>query len=269
MPELPEVETVCRGLAQRLVGRRLRRVEVRRADLRQPVPPDFAARLTGRRVLAVDRRAKYMLWHLDDEAVVLGHLGMSGRLAVKADPAAPPATHDHVRFETDDELVVVYNDPRRFGFMLLSSAGELDGHPMLAGLGTVSILYGAVGMVAQSNLRVALAYASICHVGLAILGLASYTAQGAQGAVSLLLSFSVSSGGAFLLLEFLRQRVGSTDVHALGGAAKTMPMLATGFLICGLVAFICGLTGGIFLRPQDQATRFSKSDRLVAAVPAA
>lgn len=116
----------------------------------------------------------------------------------------------------------------------LAPQAALDLHWLLAGLGTVSILYGAVGMVAQSNLRVALAYASICHVGLAILGLASYTAQGAQGAVSLLLSFSVSSGGAFLLLEFLRQRVGSTDVHALGGAAKTMPMLATGFLICGL-----------------------------------
>ena len=135
MPELPEVETVCRGLAQRLVGRRLRRVEVRRADLRQPVPPDFAARLTGRRVLAIDRRAKYMLWHLDDEAVVLGHLGMSGRLAVKADPAAPPATHDHVRFETDDELVVVYNDPRRFGLLLLATEATLAGHPLLRELG--------------------------------------------------------------------------------------------------------------------------------------
>ena len=107
-------------------------------------------------------------------------------------------------------------------------------HWLLAGLGTVAILYGAVGMLAQSNLRVGLAYASICHVGLAVLGLASLTAQAAQGAVSLLLSFSVATGGAFVLLEFLRQRTGSTDIHALGGAAKTMPLLATGFLICGL-----------------------------------
>jgi len=110
----------------------------------------------------------------------------------------------------------------------------LDLHWLLAGLGTVALLYGAVGMLAQSNLRVALAYASICHVGLAVLGLASYTAQGVQGAVTLLLSFSIATGGAFVLLEFLRQRTGSTDIHALGGAAKTMPMLATGFLICGL-----------------------------------
>jgi NADH-quinone oxidoreductase subunit M len=110
----------------------------------------------------------------------------------------------------------------------------LDMHWLLAGLGTFAILYGAVGMLAQSNLRVGLAYASICHVGLAVLGLASCTAQAVQGAVSLLLSFSVATGGAFILLEFLRQRTGSTDVNALGGAAKTMPLLATGFMICGL-----------------------------------
>lgn len=121
----------------------------------------------------------------------------------------------------------------RFAVPLAPAAAQ-DMHWLLAGLGTVAILYGAVGMLAQTNLRVGLAYASICHVGLAVLGLASYTAQGAQGAVSLLLSFSVATGGAFLLLEFLRQRTGSTDIHALGGAAKTMPLLATGFLICGL-----------------------------------
>jgi NADH-quinone oxidoreductase subunit M len=121
----------------------------------------------------------------------------------------------------------------RFAIPLAPEAA-LDLHWLLAGLGTVAILYGAVGMLAQSNLRVGLAYASICHVGLAVLGLASYTAQAAQGAVSLLLSFSVATGGAFVLLEFLRQRTGSTDINALGGAAKTMPHLATGFLICGL-----------------------------------
>jgi len=116
----------------------------------------------------------------------------------------------------------------------LAPEAALDMHWLLAGLGTVAVLYGAVGMLAQSNMRVSLAYASVCHVGLAVLGLSSYTAQGAQGAVSLLLSFSVATGGAFLLLEFLRQRTGATDTHALGGAAKTMPLLASGFLICGL-----------------------------------
>ena len=121
----------------------------------------------------------------------------------------------------------------RFAIPLAPNAAQ-DLHWLLAGLGTVSLLYGAVGMLGQSNLRVALAYASICHVGLAVLGLASFTATGVQGAVSLLLSFSVASGGAFLLLEFLRQRTGSTDLNTLGGAAKTMPLLVTGFLICGL-----------------------------------
>ena len=111
-------------------------------------------------------------------------------------------------------------------------AGQL--HWLLAGLGTLALLYGAVAMLAQSNLRVALACASICHVGLAVLGLSSYSAQGTQGAISLLLSFSVATGGGFILLEFLRQRTGSTDIQALGGAAKTMPLLATGFLVCGL-----------------------------------
>ncbi len=111
-------------------------------------------------------------------------------------------------------------------------ASEL--HWLLAGLGTLAILYGAVGMLAQTNLRVALAYASVCHVGLAVLGLAAYTASGVQGAVSLLLSFSVATGGALVLLEFLRQRTGTTDVGALGGAAQTMPLLASGVFVCGL-----------------------------------
>ena len=121
----------------------------------------------------------------------------------------------------------------RFAIPLAPDAAQ-DLHWLLAGLGIVTLIYGAVGILAQSNLRVALAYASICHVGLAVLGLAAFTAQGVQGAISLLLSFSVATGGAFLLLEFLRQRTGSTDIHSLGGAAKTMPLLASGFLICGL-----------------------------------
>jgi len=121
----------------------------------------------------------------------------------------------------------------RFAIPLAPEAA-VDMHWLLAGLGTLTLLYGAVGILAQSNLRVALAYASVCHVGLAILGLAAFSAQAVQGAVALLLSFAVATGGALLLLEFLRQRTGSTDVHSLGGAAKTMPLLASGLLICGM-----------------------------------
>jgi len=121
----------------------------------------------------------------------------------------------------------------RFAIPLAPDVAQ-EMHWLLAGLGTVTLLYGAVGILGQSNLRVGMAYASICHVGLAVLGLASLTASGVQGAVSLLLSFSVATGGCFLLLEFLRQRTGSTDINALGGVAKSMPLLASGFLICGL-----------------------------------
>jgi NADH-quinone oxidoreductase subunit M len=107
-------------------------------------------------------------------------------------------------------------------------------HWLLAGVGTLTVLYGAVGTLAQTNLRVMLAYFSISHVGLAVLGLASLNAQGVQGAVALVLNFSLATGGAFLLVEFLRQRTGSTDIRSLGGAARTMPLLASGFLLCGL-----------------------------------
>lgn len=121
----------------------------------------------------------------------------------------------------------------RFALPLAPAAAQ-EWHWLLAGLGTVTLLYGAVGILSHSNLRVSLAYASICHVGLAVLGLATLTPQGVQGAVSLLLSFSVATGGGMLLLEFLRQRTGSTDIHSLGGVAQSMPLLATGVLICGL-----------------------------------
>src|SRR5262247_3135227 len=84
MPELPEVETVCRGLAVRLEGRRLARIQQRRKDLRFPLPRDFASRLQGRRVLKIDRRAKYILIHLEGEEILLCHLGMSGRMLIGA-----------------------------------------------------------------------------------------------------------------------------------------------------------------------------------------
>jgi len=133
MPELPEVETVCRGLRPLLVGHRLARVEARRADLRAPLPSGFAARLSGRRVEAVDRRAKYILIALDDDTVLIAHLGMSGRLAVGAE--GPPGPHDHVIFRTDDGTEVRFCDPRRFGLMTLAPRRDLARHPLLAGLG--------------------------------------------------------------------------------------------------------------------------------------
>lgn len=139
MPELPEVETVCRGLAALLVGRRILEVVVRRHDLRQPIPQDFAARLSGRAVERIGRRAKYMLWHLHDGTVVIGHLGMSGTVRVlraqEVDPDAPVGTHDHVLLRLDDGARVVWSDPRRFGLLLLSTEATLAQHPLVKDLG--------------------------------------------------------------------------------------------------------------------------------------
>src|SRR3546814_20717924 len=103
MPELPEVETVVRGLRPKLEGRRLKRVEQRRPDLRFPLPENFAARLQGRRVERIQRRAKYMLLQLDDGQVLLCHLGMSGRMVIVqrgSNGKRPPLAHqDHIIFE--------------------------------------------------------------------------------------------------------------------------------------------------------------------------
>ncbi|HVI51031.1 MAG TPA: bifunctional DNA-formamidopyrimidine glycosylase/DNA-(apurinic or apyrimidinic site) lyase [Candidatus Sulfotelmatobacter sp.] len=135
MPELPEVETVCRGLAVALEGRRLIRVEVRRPNLRLPFPPDFAERLRGRVVTRISRRAKYMCWHLDDGWVVICHLGMSGRMIVSKDDGSAPEKHDHVILATDRGDKVSFNDARRFGLMDMSTEEGLASHKLLAGLG--------------------------------------------------------------------------------------------------------------------------------------
>jgi formamidopyrimidine-DNA glycosylase len=145
MPELPEVETVRRGLSPVLEGAVIERVELRRKDLRFPFPPRFAARLKGRRIEALRRRAKYLLADLDADLVLLMHLGMSGSFRVQGAIAAvgdsvhyarrKDAAHDHVVFHLKSGLRVVYNDPRRFGFMLLLRRAETETHPLLGGLG--------------------------------------------------------------------------------------------------------------------------------------
>jgi formamidopyrimidine-DNA glycosylase len=135
VPELPEVETVARGLAAVMEGRVLVSVECRRPDLRVPFPPRFAERLTGRRVETIGRRAKYLLMRLDGGLVMLGHLGMSGRMVISRGRNEPPGRHDHVEFRTDDGTTVTFTDPRRFGLLTLCEEGELDAHPLLACLG--------------------------------------------------------------------------------------------------------------------------------------
>ena len=138
MPELPEVETVRRGIAPVMEGRRLVRVVTRRPDLRIPLPENFRARIEGRRVEHVGRRAKYLLVRLEGDVVLLIHLGMSGRITVYPGHSLAqiePGKHDHVLFETDGGDSVVFNDPRRFGLMTLAEGTTLDSHPLLTNLG--------------------------------------------------------------------------------------------------------------------------------------
>jgi len=151
MPELPEVETVARGLAPHVRGRRI--ISVTRSDkaLRLPWPDDFAARLEGARIKAIARRAKFLLWRLEGGMSLLSHLGMSGRFTVLPGgggktrglgefyfhPAAAPepGPHDHLTLVLDDQTRVIYTDPRRFGFFDLLATEAEGRHPMLARLG--------------------------------------------------------------------------------------------------------------------------------------
>ncbi|BAB52006.1 bifunctional DNA-formamidopyrimidine glycosylase/DNA-(apurinic or apyrimidinic site) lyase [Mesorhizobium japonicum] len=149
MPELPEVETVRRGLQPVLEGARLTRVEARRPDLRFPFPERFSERLTGKTITALGRRAKYLTMHVQDGPVLICHLGMSGSFRIETDDdgetpgvfhheRSKSTAHDHVVFDVvaadGARSRVIFNDPRRFGFMLFAE-GSPETHPMLAGLG--------------------------------------------------------------------------------------------------------------------------------------
>lgn len=135
MPELPEVETTRRGLAGQIEGRRLADVQMRRPDLRFPLPPDFVERLEGRRVERLDRRAKYILVRMEAGLTWLIHLGMSGRLIVGAGPMPALGKHDHVAAATDAGGHLIFQDVRRFGFMDLFPTAAEASHPRLASLG--------------------------------------------------------------------------------------------------------------------------------------
>ena len=134
MPELPEVETVRRGLALKISGRRIVRAELRRLDLRRPFPPALAERLHGARIGALGRRGKYILIELDADGLLLLHLGMSGRVTI-GNAALPAAPHDHVVLTLDDDTAIRFNDPRRFGLIDYVRRGEAARHPLLARLG--------------------------------------------------------------------------------------------------------------------------------------
>ena len=143
MPELPEVETVRRGLAPVMEGKRFAKVEVRRGDLRWPLSKGFAQKLNGKTVQGLGRRAKYLLADLSSGDVLLMHLGMSGSFRVGKDSApgiyyherSKSTAHDHVVFHMSNGATVTFNDPRRFGSMKLVSRARLEDEPLLRSLG--------------------------------------------------------------------------------------------------------------------------------------
>jgi formamidopyrimidine-DNA glycosylase len=146
MPELPEVETVRRGLQPVMEGARFVRVEARRPDLRRPLPREFVKRLEGRSVTGLGRRAKYLLADLSSGDVLLIHLGMSGSFRVSEEtgektpgdfhhPRSDDRTHDHIVFHMSSGARISFNDPRRFGLMLLVPRADLADHPLMKEIG--------------------------------------------------------------------------------------------------------------------------------------
>lgn len=116
MPELPEVETVKRGMAAAILSKRVSTVQVERYDLRTPIPPEFCEIVCGRSFVSLERRGKYIILTLDGACFVVLHLGMSGRIRIYAPGESyKPEKHDHVRIVLDDGTIVVFHDPRRFG----------------------------------------------------------------------------------------------------------------------------------------------------------
>ncbi len=156
MPELPEVETVRRGLENGLVGQTIAHVDVRRPDLRFPFPVNLSSRLEGRRVIKVGRRAKYLQIRLDGAEVLVMHLGMSGRLSLMPGPDSghpPPGKHDHLVIDLESGDKMVFNDPRRFGFVELIDESALSTHQWFAGLGPEPLGNDFNGAVLSATLR--------------------------------------------------------------------------------------------------------------------
>lgn len=142
MPELPEVETVRRGLSPAMEGAVIAGIEINRPDLRWPFPAGMGDRLRGQRVDRLRRRSKYLLADLGSGETLLVHLGMSGRMTVSGDPLGqfvhdhpPRQKHDHVVFDMDNGARITFNDPRRFGVMDLFATEDAESHRLLAGLG--------------------------------------------------------------------------------------------------------------------------------------
>ncbi len=135
MPELPEVETVCRGLLQSLAGNKIAKVVNFRNNLRFPLPQNLNKILIDKQIKDIKRRAKYILISLDDNITLLMHLGMSGKIIIHNKPRENRDKHDHVIFYTADNKEIVFNDPRRFGMIDLVASTQINQHKLIAKLG--------------------------------------------------------------------------------------------------------------------------------------
>jgi formamidopyrimidine-DNA glycosylase len=165
MPELPEVETVRRGLAEVMEGRRVERIEVRRYDLRIPVPEDFIERLQGRTLEKLGRRAKYLVGEFDDGTVLLAHLGMSGRMVIETSGDAPNrpgafahdpgghGKHEHIVFHVGNGTAIRFSDPRRFGLMTLTDRAGFADHKLIRHLGPEPVGPDFTGAVLAARLK--------------------------------------------------------------------------------------------------------------------
>ncbi|MDH5187485.1 MAG: bifunctional DNA-formamidopyrimidine glycosylase/DNA-(apurinic or apyrimidinic site) lyase [Rhodospirillaceae bacterium] len=155
MPELPEVETIRRGLEPVMTGATVACLTLRRKNLRKPFPKDMKKRLEGLKILAVDRRAKYLLVSLENETVLIWHLGMSGQVRIykKGDKVPKPEKHDHVQIDLSNGATIVFTDPRRFGLMDLAQSDEMPTHPLFKNTGPEPLGRGFNGKVLADRLK--------------------------------------------------------------------------------------------------------------------
>ena len=155
MPELPEVETVRRGLAPAISGAKITRVLLRRKNLRKPFPRAMKKRLEGLSVLSVERRAKYLLVGLSGDVVLIWHLGMSGQVRIykKGEKVPRPEKHDHVQIDLSNGVSLVYTDPRRFGLMDLSVLSDIKNHPLFKNIGPEPLGRDFTGRVLTERLK--------------------------------------------------------------------------------------------------------------------
>jgi len=135
MPELPEVETVCAGLRQTILNKKIVNAEHLRPNLRIPFPANFSEHLSNKIIKSVERRAKYIIITLDDDSIIIAHLGMSGKMVVYNSFQNQRQKHDHAVFRFDSGIEMVFNDTRRFGLITFSDVANLNSHKLIANLG--------------------------------------------------------------------------------------------------------------------------------------